>query len=77
MQCSGPADPLFKERALPPGCTAHKACSEGAPGGQEQYMLLVAFDREQRACQKGINCRLKDVSPDDPVDVLQLLLVAA
>jgi len=40
-------------------------------------MLLVAFDREQRACQKGINCRLKDVSPDDPVDVLQLLLVAA
>lgn len=37
-------------------------------------MLLVDFDREQRACQKGINRRLKDVSPDDPVDVLQLLL---
>ena len=29
MQCSEAADPLFKARALPPGCTAHKACSSG------------------------------------------------
>ena len=62
LRCSAPGQRIRSSRS------AHflraaphiKPARREHPGGQEQQMLPVDFDREQRACQKGINRRLKD-----------------